>query len=591
MRRWRLPAAFLGVALIAALIWWKSTRSGEGAAGLEVVHRRPGHGIQSRERGDAPAGAVAGWVVDPEGRGVPGATVTVMRQQSRGMAGRELLVRSARAGAGGSFRIARLTPGLYTVAASTPGFTVALRADVEVAAEGSPASVRLRLWRGGVTLSGRVLDAGSGPVPGALVSARGYDPTAQGTHEPRMFQAEANQEGEYRLQLPAGQHELRAQADGYTPALESIDLGADAVKDFLLRPAARISGRVVMSADGNPVAGARVVISNAERSLDHPFEGQTLITDDQGVFRIDTLPAGSFRVKAQKEALVGALGPLTLGETDTVEVELVMSEGLTLKGLVTSAVGQPLPHARIDLGARQKSRMGFTPLGGSFADETGRFVVDGIVPGDYRVQIGHSGFEAHAEDLSITTPVERSFVLSPAAVVSGVVLTAAGLPAANAQLEAFVVRPGGKGEMWMPASTDREGRFRFPDLEAGELRVTARHRYEAVRFGPEPLESGGRKEITVRLAPGAQITGSVSWADGSPAAGVTVLMGEHIRLGALTDAAGSFTIAGLLPGDISLWATANRRDPRTRRPQPDAVTVKLEPGESRTGVKLVVSAR
>jgi hypothetical protein len=228
----------------------------------------------------------------------------------------------------------------------------------------------------------------------------------------------------------------------------------------------------------------------------------------------------------------------------------------------------------------------FTPVAGSFADETGHYVVDGIVAGDYRVQVRANGFAAHEEDLTISGPGKRNFILDPSPLVTGVVITAAGAPAARVQVEAAVVRPGGKRRIWSPGRTDGEGRFRFNDLEDGDLRVTVRHRGEAGRFGPEPLAPGERKEITLRLAPGGRVSGTAFWEDGTPAAGVSVMMDEPFRLAAKTDAGGSFTVDGLPPGDTSLWAS---REPRSARRGEQTFTVKLEAGEHKTGVKLIVS--
>jgi hypothetical protein len=116
--------------------------------------------------------------------------------------------------------------------------------------------------------------------------------------------------------------------------------------------------------------------------------------------------------------------------------------------------------------------------------------------------------------------------------------------------------------------------------------------------GPEELDPGGRKEITVRLEPGGRVTGSARWDDGSPIAAQPIMTamalgeGSRMRLGARTTPDGTFAIGGLPPGEISLYldvregGTSQIGGMRSAR-----VTLTLKAGEQRTGVDLVVVRR
>jgi hypothetical protein len=577
VRRLVLAGAVLVVAL--AVLWGRRAR--------DVPSQSPPAAAQAVKPAfsRSVAGAIVGQVVDPDGRGVEGAIVTAWRQRSPGVVTRALapVAKTVKTSRGGAFRI-ELASGLYALAASAPGFTDGLRGQLEVGAGGFLDGIKLRLWRGGFTLSGRVLDAGGGTIPGAHLLASGYDLTPDGTHEARQFQCDADGEGRYRLPLPAGRHKLLVEADGYASALRSIDLFVSRVEDIALDPAARIAGRAISADDRQPVAGARVTVSRADRPRDTSIE--PAITDERGVFRFGSLPAGSFKVKARKDELVGALGPIVLAETGGAEdLELAMSPGLTLEGKVTSLAGQPVPNASVRLSDPDARRLG--PGLGPFVDDDGHYVIDGIVAGDYDLAVTANGFASIDETVSITGPMRRNFVLRPGAVVTGIVLTAAGEPAVRAQVEA-TVGTSGRVENFITTLTDGQGRFAFADLAARPVSLAAAWKGEAGKTGPEALEVGAHRELTLRLGPGAEIAGTAFWEDGSVAALVTVSAHRRngiLRASALAAADGTFVLTGIVAGEVSLSAAPGRDPSSLRLAAP--VIVKVGPGEHLAGIKLV----
>jgi hypothetical protein len=128
-----------------------------------------------------------------------------------------------------------------------------------VLAPGKVHEVELVLGSGGVVLSGRVLDAGGGPVAGARVTARPGYPFGGGLSS--VFQATADAEGRYQLRLPAREYHVRAAAGGYAPREGAVALTREVVRDFVLSPAGRISGRVIERGTGAPVAGALLFLA------------------------------------------------------------------------------------------------------------------------------------------------------------------------------------------------------------------------------------------------------------------------------------------------------------------------------------------
>jgi hypothetical protein len=227
---------------ILTFLWWQ-----RGRVGPEPELRRP-HLLVAPEGAPQPRqqGRLSGRVVGPAGQGIGGAIVTLHgRPAARGVlpAIRGAALRTFTTAPDGTFHFEGLARARYLAVARAEHFTVGYRDDIEVGPGDDLTEIQIQLWAGGVTLSGRVLDAGGGVIPGGRVRASSYALNAEGTHDPRAFQADVDGEGHYWLQLPQGTHTLSAVADGYAPITRPVNLYGDMVKDFVLQPAARISGR------------------------------------------------------------------------------------------------------------------------------------------------------------------------------------------------------------------------------------------------------------------------------------------------------------------------------------------------------------
>jgi hypothetical protein len=108
-----------------------------------------------------------------------------------------------RTGRDGAFHFDGLAPGPYLAEASAERFMAAFRDRLEVE-PGGVLEVRIELWAGGATLTGRVLDAGGGFIPRARLQATSYALNARGTHDARAFQTDADGEGRVNCSSPKG---------------------------------------------------------------------------------------------------------------------------------------------------------------------------------------------------------------------------------------------------------------------------------------------------------------------------------------------------------------------------------------------------
>jgi len=158
------------------------------------------------------------------------------------------------------------------------------------------------------------------------------------------------------------------------------------------------------------------------------------------------------------------------------------------------------------------------------------------------------------------------------AVVSGVVVT----DTANSQpvRRATVRLAGDAGTSGRLVGTDDDGRFRFEGLAAGTYMLSAtKPGYVQVFYGskhpgrgpgvPVAVGDGQRVDLTLRILPGAAITGTITDAHGNPAPGVAVaavetrpVLGAALApIRATTDDQGTYRLFGLAPGEYLISAS------------------------------------
>lgn len=158
------------------------------------------------------------------------------------------------------------------------------------------------------------------------------------------------------------------------------------------------------------------------------------------------------------------------------------------------------------------------------------------------------------------------------AVVSGVIVT----DTANPQpvRRATVRLSGDSGTSGRLAGTDDDGRFRFEGLAAGTYMLSAaKPGYVQAFYGsthagrgpgvPIAVADAQRVDLTLRILPGAAITGTVTDAHGNPAPGVpmaaveirTVMGAPLPPVRATTDDQGTYRLYGLAAGEYLISAS------------------------------------
>ena len=157
---------------------------------------------------------------------------------------------------------------------------------------------------------------------------------------------------------------------------------------------------------------------------------------------------------------------------------------------------------------------------------------------------------------------------SSTAVLSGVLITDGA--AASPVRRAMIRLSSSAGMSPRLAGTDVDGRFAFHGLPAGTYTlsatkpgfVTAFHGSHRAGRGPGvpiAIAGGARVEVTLRMLPGASISGTLTDANGTPMSGVSIIAvdlraANPVSERAVTDDRGMYRIFGLAPGDYVVSA-------------------------------------
>ncbi|MCI0585519.1 MAG: carboxypeptidase-like regulatory domain-containing protein [Planctomycetes bacterium] len=555
--------------------------------GLLVGEGKTSEGIELRFRKGS---LVAGTVLDPSDRPVPGAEV-----RYEGAGGGEPV--RGETDESGRFRLGPRPSGETGTLTAWTGSL----ASPEVAATAGPGEHAVRMTRR-LRVAGRVLAADDRPVPGAILNLeRPRDLPRGGSPAPRANQpwqsvagtsSTSDASGAFSILLPSnGWFRVLARAEGFAPARSDWILAEEGAPsgEAILRvhPGRAIAGRVV-GPGGSPVPRAEVSARGPAGS-----EGSTeQVEAEGGRFEISGLRPGTYRLTAWapgfEQARRDHLVPET-GEVGPVEISLRPASGIAGKVLAGGG-GRPGTLAVL---ARATSG---STKGLAFAGADGRFEILPLPPGTYRVEArtlplektSSSSWQAHATGLFPPKPGARaSEVTVPDGGMAEVLLDAdaaslprlfgtvrrGGLPAPGVEIRAKG-KGGTSAGFQKSARTDAEGSFELWLAVEGSFEVQARESGAPAPGASRTVEvtSGVDLEVSFDLVSG-EIRGQVAADDGAPMAN------PHARLSWEGDpdnrapgssrkgesASGKFAFRGLPPGSYVLTLWADGRGVRVER--------------------------
>ena len=343
---------------------------------------------------------------------------------------------AAEAGEDGVFRL-RVGPGSYVAEARAPGYALR-RIDLDVPAAGEGVDLGDVALEVGITIRGRVRDAGGHAVEGAEVN--GY--SQENPTQPLTARAEAD--GTYVMAgLGPGLYDLSATAPGMGMARRKADAGAAGV-DFVLAPAGSITGTVV-DEGGKPVDGFRVSARPTGRQATSGGRSDTFGAAD-GRFSLEDVSEGEYVLDVNApDRAPAAVSGIKVAAGRTADVGTVrLSAGGTVRGLVVDAASAPVMGASVTVSGPGRGFM--RPTVPATTDPGGAFELRGVEPGTVQVMASHPSYAtasvAGIEVDPTRGPAEVRVVLSQGGRIEGHVRARDGALPAGAVVTVRSVRPG-----------------------------------------------------------------------------------------------------------------------------------------------------
>lgn len=517
------------------------------------------------------AEALTGRVLDADGSPVPRARVVGLRRTIYHDATAAPLALRTYTDALGRYRFDSLPRGDTVLWVAPPGQDLQV-----VAAVRKPGVTEYDLVLPPATwVEGVVADAQTGD-PLAAVRLRATFRTPLGVV--LYPTAETDELGRYSIDLPGPGtlDSLTADAQGYVPRdLERshrVGPGEAVEVDLALTRGVPVSG--VVLADAGPVPGA--LIEMAQTAGD--FHA-TLATDARGAFHLDAVPEGELFVAVTHLGLrttSRSSARMDVRRGAANEVELRLTTGPALTGIVTDPEGRPLEGAQVWID-------GDTSGWRATTDAQGRYRIPSVTSNDEllvvfdhprhveavrNVRMGDLDRELPAAALQARTRIRGRMVSATGEALRDAYLQVAGISGGTRphptqeewqwlSFERLPVRPDGTFDHLVPVS---DSHFLVRAVAADHApTVTA----------PQPL-AAAEEPLSLTLDVGHELRGIVLGPDGGPAVGASVALvgcapgeaaSEVEYVGALgppvvatTDASGAFRVEHLPEGHYAVRA-------------------------------------
>ncbi len=191
----------------------------------------------------------------------------------------------------------------------------------------------------------------------------------------------AHADGSYGLDAPgAGSYVLIAAADGHQPQASTVVVGEEPLShDLLLSGTSGLSGQVRGRADGAPVQGAMVVVTDVRGEV-----LATGVTGETGEYRFDELVTGSFTIAVNAPGHRPTALPVEVQGQGTTRLDVDLAAGARVTGTVRAgSTRRPLADARVTLVDAAGNVIATSTTG-----EDGAYAFSDLDAGDYSVIAG-----------------------------------------------------------------------------------------------------------------------------------------------------------------------------------------------------------
>ncbi|TPW73445.1 collagen binding domain-containing protein [Schumannella sp. 10F1B-5-1] len=402
---------------------------------------------------------------------------------------------------------------------------------------------------------------------------------------------QTDESGRYRLDgiwTPVAQLMVTPVDAALVPFSQTIDTtvgGRDVQLAAAATGTARLSGRLVDRATGEPIEGASVSVG--AMSANGGWFSRSATTTADGRYDLTALPAGEYSINVWVPVLPGETpwtpysSRITLADGQDrardISIKRVRTGTASISGHLRDDAGNPLPNV-------------WMSLAGAFSsvttDAEGAYTIPNLVAGRYTVVVGSIGERFKPLDWAtsaVTVPtdssaVERDFTLTRWPVgqrtVSGVVTDdRTGAAVAGAQVGLYPVESG--TAPYRNTTADPNGRWSFTDVAAGDYRVSVNAPNGGGNWAwsaPSDVVTVGATDVTLPLHLTSVVAG-VGGVQGRVVDADTHLPIAGVELAATrsqggwnaqttSDAQGRYALAQLPAGEYYLSAQSDGRQVR-----------------------------
>ena len=459
-----------------------------------------------------------GRVVDGDGNGIAGATVTLAHQRTAATEG------------DGTFAFDEVAGGTYLVTAEHGD---AYGEDRNVSLDETSDPVTIELARG-PALAVRVVAMSGAPIAGAHVHSTSRD-------------GDTDAEGRISLRaVSINEENLWIQADGFADERVQIATGDDpkvtVERVVQMQTAAALAGTVV-DENGHVVADARVTLEATRDSL----RVRSPRSEDDGTWHIANLAAGHYKISATSDDRIGdgEIEVDTDGQHARAGVVVRVAQGASVIGTVVDGNGRPVALAEVTGGGKSAK-----------TGDDGAFELRGLAAGEAEL-VAHTddaGSLTVKKTLGAHEHAHVQLTVLPST-IAGIVVDGQGAPLEGIRITASSPDPNGIAFQ----VTDEHGRFTLGGIPPGLYKVSARHPDETGPSGEVSADvRTGTRDAKLVLPAQATVIGRVVIA-GAPVTyfGVSLASdAENARFESpqpVRDAGGAFKLKHVAAGS---WALA-----------------------------------
>ena len=320
-----------------------------------------------------------------------------------------------------------------------------------------------------VELRGRVVDHRSRGIAGAAVWLQEETPgrftkksMVRSDQSGRFLMSKPPVSGTFFAEAAHPEYELAARVPVTLPQDEEVVITMHRVPDAQL---GSVSGHV-WDADGNPIHGATVGLSDFEPNSQLPHRLGESSTDLTGEFFFSRVRWGKYRISAEADGFASGIGAkiLTVEPGSNNEIDLILVGQSTVQGVVLNHEGLSVAAAQVFVRFEQGTGLG------ALTSSDGTFKIPDVPPGKHRILVAHREYVTYESALVAPASQLVTITLQPGLSLSGYVMNRDNEPVREFSLR---LSPAGRQHEEIPFLFDpmsanvspSDGHFRVSGLE------------------------------------------------------------------------------------------------------------------------------